>query len=143
MPHKNTEGVISQSKNKKLYHLKTTMATPTLSPVADDSVSDGDMDSVTTISEKLEESGTPTGFSKSEEDTTALSKKASVHTYKPRPLTFEEKEKLVVEQAELLAFFTLLYSATALAIAVRLLTKDDQEEEFEKGVSLLQLQRGE
>ena len=112
------------------------MATPMMSP--DGSVSGGDMDSVTTISEKLEEGGT--GFSKSEEDTTALSIKASVHAYKPRSLTPEEKEKLVVEQAELFAFFTLLYSATALAIAVRLMTKDDQEKEFEKGVSLLQLQ---
>ena len=70
-----------------------------------------------------------------EEDTSMLVHDAKKATYKPRPLTAEEKEKLVVEQAELFTFFTLLYSATALAIAVRLLTKEDEVEEFEKGVS--------
>ena len=87
-----------------------------------------DSESGASVSEVFEESG---GLSKSEEDPTDSVVK---YKYKPRPLTPEDREKLVVEQAELLAFFTLLYSTTALAIAVRLMTKDDEEQEFQKGV---------
>ena len=85
--------------------------------------------SVSSHADMLDES---LGFSKSNED-----KSGGSISIKPRQrLTKEQREKLVVEQAELLAFFTLLYSATALSIAVRLMTKEDEYNEFEKGVSL-------
>ena len=78
------------------------------------------------FSDVLQESG------RSKSEGTTTEQPAVVRHYKPRRLSSEEREKICVEQAELMAFFTLLYSATSLAIAVRLMTKGDEEEEFEK-----------
>jgi hypothetical protein len=71
----------------------------------------------------------------SESDTTTTGNPKNAPEELPEVTPVVTKANLVVNQAELLAFVTLLYTAAALGIAVHLLSEEKEEETFETAVS--------
>jgi hypothetical protein len=71
----------------------------------------------------------------SESDTTTTGNTKNAPEELPEVIPVVTKANLVVNQAELLAFVTLLYTAAALGIAVHLLSEEKEEETFEAAVS--------